>query len=98
MNDLIRSLVEAYGPSGYEDVVRERFVYDDESCLHVALLRAYKLPSRWTFPYQKSYGGCRSWVNLPDAGLMLLDTAVPAMSDEAWSTSAEKVREILGNP
>ena len=81
-----------------EDVVRERFVYDDESCLHVALLRAYKLPSRWTFPYQKSYGGCRSWVNLPDAGLTLLDAAVPAMSDEAWSTSAEKVREILGNP
>ena len=81
-----------------EDVVRERFVYDDESCLHVALLRAYRLPSRWSFPYQKSYGGCRSWVNLPDAGLTLLDDAVPAMSDEAWNASAEKVRKILGTP
>ena len=80
-----------------EDIVRERFVYDDESCLHVALLRAYKLPRQWAFPYQKSYGGCRSWVNLPDAGLELLDAAVPAMSDEAWNASAAKVREILGN-
>jgi|GEM_PF-5979179 len=33
-----------------EDVVRERFVHDDESCLYIALVRAYKLPQRWTFP------------------------------------------------
>jgi len=81
-----------------EDIVRERFVYDDESCLHVALLRAYKLPSQWSFAYQKSYGGCRSWVNLPEAGLTLLDDSVPVMSDDEWNASAAKMREILGEP
>ncbi len=79
-----------------DDIVRERFVYDGESCLHVALLRTRRLAAPWIFPYQKSYGGCRSWVGLPDAGLGMIDAAVPAMSDEAWSASAEKVREVLG--
>jgi len=31
-------------PWKFEDVVRERFVHDDESCLYIALVRAYKLP------------------------------------------------------
>ncbi|MBX7212231.1 MAG: DUF1802 family protein [Verrucomicrobiaceae bacterium] len=81
-----------------EDVVRERFVYDDESCLHVALVRAFRLPSQWSFPYQKSYGGCRSWVTLPDEGLRLQETATPVMSDEKWNAAAGQVRSILDTP
>lgn len=79
-----------------EEIVKERFVYDDESCLHVALVRAYKLPERWTFPYSKSYGGCRSWVNLPEAGLDLLKAASPAMDDAQWNDAAQKLRAVLG--
>lgn len=79
-----------------EDVVRERFVYDDESCLHVALVRAYKLPQRWSFAYSKSYGGCRSWVNLPAEGIELAKEAVPAITDEAFAEIAERLRAILG--
>ena len=76
-------------------MVRERFVYDDESCLHIALVRAYKLPQRWTFPYSKSYGGCRSWVTLPGEGLSLLAGATPALSDVAWQESAARPHGIL---
>lgn len=79
-----------------DDVVRERFVYDDESCLHVALVRAYKLPAEWSFPYQKSYGGCRSWVTLPGEGLAMVEKAAPAMSDESWEAVSAQVRSILG--
>ncbi len=79
-----------------EDVVRERFVYDDESCLHVALVRAFALPRTWHFEYQKSYGGCRSWVTLPDEGLSLLDSMTPAMDDERWNEHAVQTRGILG--
>ena len=78
-----------------EEVVRERFAYDEESCLHIALVRAYKLPNCWSFPYTKSYGGCRSWVNLPEDGLSLLANATPALTDEAWNETAQKLREIL---
>lgn len=79
-----------------EEIVKERFVYDDESCLHVALVRAYKLPQRWTFPYVKGYGGCRSWVNLPDEGLSLMEDSVPSLSDEVWNAQAAKLRAVLG--
>lgn len=79
-----------------EDVVKERFVYDEESCLHVALVRAHRLPRRWTFPYAKSYGGCRSWVTLPEEGCSLVPSASPAMDDASWSESAAKIRAILG--
>lgn len=78
-----------------EDIVKERFVYDDESCLHIALVRAYRLPRRWTFPYTKSYGGCRSWVTLPSEGLQLLDHAVPALTDEAHAAAAATLHTIL---
>ena len=78
-----------------EEVVRERFAYDEESCLHIALVRAYKLPNCWSFPYTKSYGGCRSWVNLPEDGLSLLANATSALTDEAWNETAQKLREIL---
>lgn len=78
------------------DVVQERFVYDEESCLHVSLVRAWRLPSRWTFPYEKRFGGCRSWVDLPPEGLLALDRAVPAIDEETWQALASKVRSILG--
>lgn len=77
------------------DVVQERFVYDEESCLHIALVRTWKLPSRWTFPYEKRFGGCRSWVDLPSEGLAKLGNAVPAIDDEAWHSLTSNVRSIL---
>ncbi len=78
-----------------EDVARERFAYDGESCLHVALVRAWRLPERWTFPYEKKYGGCRSWVELPAAGLQTLAGAVPALDDDAWLRTADTLRQLL---
>lgn len=92
--------VEAIAPlhAWNEEVVRERFVYDEESCLHIALVRAWRLPQRWTFPYSKSYGGCRSWVNLPEEGLALLEQAVPAVDEDAWQATATRLCEVLGEP
>ncbi|MCB1225364.1 MAG: DUF1802 family protein [Verrucomicrobiales bacterium] len=78
-----------------ESVVRERFAYDEESCLHIALVRTWRLPQRWTFDYEKKYGGCRSWVNVPDDGLSLLPGATPALTDAAWAETAEKIRGVL---
>jgi hypothetical protein len=78
-----------------EEIVKERFVYDEESCLNVALVRAYKLPQCWSFPYAKSYGGCRSWVNLP-AIPCAVEEMTAALSDEAFAQVQTEVRAILG--
>lgn len=46
-------------------VVRERFDYDKDPGLHVAMVRVYRLTPGWIFPDAPRYGGCRSWVALP---------------------------------
>ena len=78
------------------EVVRERFVYDEDSCLHVALLRVWRLPQTWSFDYQKSHGGCRSWVNLSADGLEILRQASPAMPEDPWQQLRSDLRQRLG--
>jgi hypothetical protein len=48
-----------------ETVVRERFEYEGAG-LHVALVRVFRVEPAWIFPDKPAYGGCRSWVNLPE--------------------------------
>ncbi len=79
-----------------EEVVRERFAWNEESCLHVALVRVSVLPQAWSFPYERGFGGCRSWVKLPESGTGLEGATTPAMDEAAWGVAAAKVRAILG--
>ena len=62
-----------------ESVVRERFDDERGSGIHVALVRVFRCEPIWILPNEKSYGGCRSWVDLPEApGKMALE---PVMGD-----------------
>ena len=47
-------------------VLEERFHYDQQEGLHVAFLRAFRISPVWELPFHPSYGGCRSWITLPD--------------------------------
>jgi hypothetical protein len=67
-----------------EEIVRERFAYDEESCLNVALVRAWRLPERWEFPYEKAHGGCRSWVEVPEPPAAVLAGREAAMAEEKF--------------
>lgn len=78
-----------------EEVVKERFEWNEDSCLHIALVRVSVLPEVWSFPYERGYGGCRSWVKLPQDGLEKEGLLRPVMTDDAWQESAVKVRSIL---
>ncbi|CAN5745258.1 DUF1802 family protein [soil metagenome] len=78
-----------------DEVVRERFAWNEESCLHIALVRVYRLEHLWTFPYQPGYGGCRSWVKLPGEAHILESTLTPVLTDEAWEKQAAQIRKIL---
>ena len=48
------------------EVVRERFEYDEAPGIHVAFLRTFRLATAWKFPDQPQFGGCRSWLRLPE--------------------------------
>src|SRR3954453_12694619 len=74
-----------------ESVVRERFEYKGAG-LHIALVRVFRLEPSWVFPDLPAYGGCRSWVNLPQrpAGTRL----EPVFSDEKHASVVERFRVL----
>ena len=75
----------------HQSVIEQRFRYDEEEGLHIAFLRAFTLVTPWRFPFQKSYGGCRSWVALPQRPT---DLALrPVLSD----LEQERRRKIIFN-
>lgn len=49
-----------------EEVIRQRFEYDDAPGLHVAFVRVFRLRAPWIIADSKKYRGCRSWVSLPE--------------------------------
>ncbi len=53
-----------------EKTVRNRFDWEGKGMaagsIHVAYVKVRKLAEPWVFPYEPKYGGCRSWVNLPE--------------------------------
>src|SRR5947209_8375991 len=65
-----------------DHILRQRFVYSEPSGLHLAFARAYALSEPWVFPYRKSFGGCRSWVDLP---------SVPAAFEIGRASCRERV-------
>ena len=61
--------------------------------IHVALVRVGELARPWEFPYEAKYGGCRSWVALPEPPPALLEDVVPVLGDDAFSTLFAKLGE-----
>ena len=78
-----------------EELVRERFDCGDVQQIHCALVRVHALPQPWMIPYEKKYGGCRTWVNLPGAPANGPDQAA-VLSDEGFAESRAAIEQIVG--
>lgn len=63
------------------------------SCVHVAFLRIYQLSRPWVFPDEPEYGGCRSWLTLPEmpADIRL----VPVLEEAAHNERIREIRSVL---
>lgn len=72
-----------------ESTVRDRFDWEGKGMasgsIHVALVRVRKLAEPWKLPYQPSFGGCRSWIQLPDAPTDWQQHANPVLDDPAFT-------------
>lgn len=83
-----------------EESVRQRFDWEGKGMatgsIHVALVRVRKLAKPWSFPYEPKYGGCRSWLNLPQPPADILEGAEPVLTDEAFATIVALVEEKAG--
>ena len=77
-----------------EDVVRERFEYDEPRGLQCAFGRVYRLTPPWTFADRPAYGGCRSWVTLPDFPAADI-SVVPVIDDAQHAAVAQDLRAAI---
>ena len=81
------------------EVVRERFDYEEAPGVHVALVRVFRVSPNWRFANEKRFGGCRSWVDLPDApaGLQLEPVLADAEHDRRRREFLELVDTCHGS-
>jgi hypothetical protein len=70
-----------------ESVVRERFEHRDAG-LRIAFVRVFRLEPVWTFRNRPVYGGCRSWVTLPEPPATTRFESV--LSDEEYAERARR--------
>ncbi|MEA3147042.1 MAG: hypothetical protein QOG92_1630 [Verrucomicrobiota bacterium] len=75
-------------------VLEERFHWDKQEGLHVAFLRAFRVSPSWELPLRPSYGGCRSWVTLPEPPSSL--TKEPVLTDEEQNRRRSLVVSVSG--
>lgn len=82
-----------------QNVVDDRYNYSEKleaDCISVAFVRVYRLAEPWSVPYQRKFGGCRSWIDLADAPESLLENKVPVIDDATHAERSAAVRSVLG--
>lgn len=77
-----------------DEEVETRYQQDPAPGVQVALLRVYRLDPPRVIPWQRGFGGCRSWAEVDEdfAGC----TRVSVLSDESFDALEQELRAILG--
>jgi hypothetical protein len=73
------------------DVDRARFDYG-KSGLNVAFVRTFELDQPWVFSEERRFGGCRSWIELPDAPEIEIR---PVLSEKAQASRRAQFESIV---
>jgi len=77
-----------------QDTVRDRFYWQGRNMpsgsIHVAIAETHALAAPWEIRYSRKYGGCRSWITLPDPPVDVLGNANPVSTQEELAEIANK--------
>lgn len=76
-----------------DEIVEERFRYDETPGIHVAFVRVFRLDPPQRLQMEKRFGGCRSWLELPPLDNCAL---VSVISDEEHARRRQILEELLG--
>jgi hypothetical protein len=74
-------------------VIEERYRYGEKHSLSLAFVRVHRLSEPFVFPDSPSFGGCRSWVTLPDLPETI--SSAPVLSEEAHRERERALRAAL---
>ena len=77
------------------ELAQERLKWKATQPLYVLALRTYRFAQPIDLPWEKSYGGCRSWVSLAQKIEMNEAMATPAMSDEDYGRRLDAIAGVL---
>ncbi|MGI0491343.1 DUF1802 family protein [Alkalinema pantanalense CENA528] len=72
----------------------ERFRWKPRSPLYVLLLRVFRLNEPVMIPYQDTYGGCRSWIELEQS--IDLTGSKPVLTDRDYAAQVQEVYHRVG--
>lgn len=83
-----------------EQTVRERFDWSGKGMsagsIHLAFVKVAKLEKPWHLEYEKRFGGCRSWVELPDLPDGLLSKTDPVIQSSEFEEISRKFADFAG--
>lgn len=83
------------------ETLKERFDWSGKGMasgsIHVAFVRVSKLAKSWKLPYEKRFGGCRSWLELPEPPEDLMENRTPVIGGNDFSTLQTRINDIVGN-
>jgi hypothetical protein len=64
--------------------------------IHLAFVKVAKLEKPWHLEYEKRFGGCRSWVELPDLPDGLLSKTDPVIQSSEFEEISRKFADFAG--
>jgi hypothetical protein len=73
--------------------VNERLNYKPDQPLYLLLLRTYLLPQTLSIPYDSTYKGCRSWIDLKQS--ISLENSSVVLSDSQYQQQVDQIQQIL---
>ncbi|EAW38224.1 DUF1802 family protein [Lyngbya sp. PCC 8106] len=76
-----------------ENFVQERVKFKPRTPLFLLLLKPYKLSSIYEIPYDSSYGGCRSWIELKES--ISIQNSIPVWEDTQYDHICLKIKQLL---
>jgi hypothetical protein len=77
-----------------DEVIDERFNYDKKQGVSFAFVRVFKLSEPFVFENAPRYGGCRSWVNLPELPASI--SCHEVLDEAAHRQREQEIRAVLG--
>src|SRR5262249_28997585 len=73
--------------------IEKRFRQDDQPGVSVAFVRVHRLSVPHIFPDSPRYGGCRSWIEVPDLPSGV--TLTPVLDEAAHREREKAIRAVL---
>ncbi|MEM9272068.1 MAG: DUF1802 family protein [Cyanobacteria bacterium P01_F01_bin.143] len=72
-----------------EQMLRDRLKWKARQPLSILFLRVYNLSQPLSIPYDTSYGGCKSWIDLVEP--ISLRELKPVLDDSSYQSQVEKI-------